>query len=441
MVVTEPALAEADVLTFDGALEGGLQALASRLDLDQMAKETGALVRHRGVATAVALLRLALGYSVLDYSLRLLGAWASVLGIAQVSKTALLNRLRQCPRFLGRLIVLALDQQRLRLPHPSPVRLKVLDASVICQPGSQGVDWRLHLGFDVAAGCLDQVDLSDATGSERAQRFHCQAGEIWLGDRAYALAKSLAHFVVSGAWLVVRTGWNRLAWQDQAGRPFELLAWLKAARLAPAGPAQATQVWIPSPQGRFPLRLVAQALPEAAAEQARRRARQAARKNHHNVDERSLFSAGFILLLTNLPVDRYAPQVVLDLYRFRWQIELAFKRLKSLLHLDHLRAKDPALAQAYLLSKLLAVILMEGRQLQLLADHPQVFSAQDRPLSGWRLTALLWEAFRAQVRGSISLDQVLAAFPNLLRYLCDAPRTRSQQLATARCLLAGLCAA
>jgi hypothetical protein len=420
------------------ALEARLQAFARGVDLERLAKETGALVRHRGVATALALLRLVLGYSVLDYSLRRLGAWASLLGLAQISKTALLKRLRKCTRWLGALIVLALERQHLALPTNLPVRIKLLDATVICKPGSRGVDWRLHLGFDLASGCLDQIDLTDATGSERADRFDCQAGEIWIGDRAYALATHLAHFVFSGAWLVVRTGWNRLAWQDLAGKPFDLPAWLKQAHLAPAGPGQETDVWIPSPQGRFPLRLVAQAWPAAAAEQARRRARQAAKKNHHTVDERSVFTAGFIVLLTNLPLGTYPTQLVLALYRFRWQVELAFKRLKSLVHLDHLRARDPQLAQVYLLSKLLAVILMEHTQLQWLAQSPAVFSAQDRPLSPWRLTALLWEAFQAQVRGSFSLARLVDSFPSLLRYLCDEPRARLQQLAYARTLLARL---
>jgi len=436
-VVLEKGSGGADAPVLADLLERGLQALGSGLDLEQLAKETGALVRHRGVATASDLLRLVFGYSALEYSLRQLGAWASLLGIAQLSKTALLNRRRKCPRWLGVLIVLALEQQHLALPKHLAVRLKVMEASVVCQPGSRGADWRLHLGFDVAAGCLDQIDLSDGTGSERADRFDCQAGEIWLGDRAYALAKSLAHFVFSGAWLVVRTGWNRLAWQDALGQPFDLMAWLKQAHVTPSSP-QETHVWIPSPAGRFPLRLVAQALPEAAAEAARRRARQAARKNHHTVDERSLFTAGFIVLLSNLPVEPYGPQVVLELYRFRWQIELAFKRLKSLLDLDHLRTQDPQLAQVYLLSKLLALIWMERPQLQLLAEHPAVFGAQDRPVSFWRLTALLWEAVRAQIRGVISLDQSLANFPKLLRYLCDEPRARPQQLAKARSLLAGL---
>jgi hypothetical protein len=424
---------------FGVSLESGLQQLASDHDLEKLAKETGALLRHRGVATAMDLLRIVLAYSVLDYSLRMLGAWATVLGIAHLSKTALLKRLRKCRRWMGVLLVQALACQKLFLPQGIPVRIKLLDASVICQPGSQGVDWRLHLGFDLAAGCIDQVEVTDATGGERADRFQCQPGEIWIGDRAYAIARHLAHFVFSGAWLVVRTGWNRLAWEDADGKRFDLIAWLKKAHLQPAGPGQETQVWIPSPQGRFPLRLVARALPAAAAAEARRRARKASQKNHHTPDERSLFTAGFILLLTNLPASTYPLQLVLELYRFRWQVELAFKRLKSLMRLDLLRTKDPELAQVYLMSKLLAVILMERLQLRLLAQYPAAFNSQKRPMSFWRLHTLLWEELRALVRGSISLEKILAIFPKLVRYLCDEPRSRQQQLAKARCLLRGLC--
>ncbi|TBD09272.1 transposase, partial [Rhizobium ruizarguesonis] len=40
----------------------------------------------------------------------------------------------------------------------------------------------------------------------------------------------------------------------------------------------------------------------------------------------------------------FAPADILTLYRFRWQIELAFKRFKSLAGLDSLPAKKPELA-------------------------------------------------------------------------------------------------
>ncbi len=430
---------ETEVEEFPVSLEKAIDQLTQQTDLDQLAKETGALIRHRGIQAGRGLLRLVLGYGILDYSLRLLGAWASLLQITQISKTALLRRLQKCTLWLGKLIVIAMEQQKLNLPTGAPLRIKLLDASVVCQPGSRGTDWRLHLGFDLSTGCMDQVEITNGRGAELASRFQCGPGEAWIGDRAYALARSLAHLVFSGAWLVIRTGWNRIAWEQEDGRPFDLIGWLKKANLGPQDPGQETQVWISWAGRRFSLRLIAKALPEVAAERAQRHCRQESKKNHHTPDERSLFSAGFILLLTNLPAHQYPLQYVLDLYRFRWQVELAFKRFKSLIHLDHLRAKDADLAQVYLFSKILGIILMERIQLELIARYPQAFHSRERPISLWRLSALLWEDLRNLVRGPVTLQKILEQFPSLLKYLCDEPRSRVQQLAYARCLMAGLC--
>jgi IS4 transposase len=43
----------------------------------------------------------------------------------------------------------------------------------------------------------------------------------------------------------------------------------------------------------------------------------------------------------------------------RWQIELAFKRLKSLLNIDRLPAKNPHLARAWLNAHLLLALLID----------------------------------------------------------------------------------
>ncbi|NOZ87278.1 MAG: transposase [Deltaproteobacteria bacterium] len=66
---------------------------------------------------------------------------------------------------------------------------------------------------------------------------------------------------------------------------------------------------------------------------------------------------------------------VLDLYRFRWQVELAFKRLKSLLHIDELPAKDHSLTRTFIYAKLLAALLLED-----LSDRFLVFSPWGYPL-------------------------------------------------------------
>lgn len=418
----------------DKEVEAGLQAFFGGQDLDGLAKETQALVRRRGIDSAVALLRLVLGYSILDYSLRLLGVWCTVVGIGYLSKTALRQRLGHCRAWLGRLVLLALQQQTVSLPPGKRVRVKLVDATVVTQPGSRGADWRMHLSFDLGAMCLEDIALTDGKGAERLGRFRFQPGEICLADRAYALAQSLGHICAAGAWLVVRTGWNRLALENEAGERFELIPWLAQQNLRPSGAPSEVAVWVSTPQGRFALRLGAQALPEAAVEKARRKVRADAAKNHHTPDARSLFAAGFILLLTNLPPSEWPMALVLQLYRFRWQVELVFKRLKGVIRLNELRCKDPELAQVYLLGKLLGVIFIERIQLQLAAGYPERFLSTERPVSFWGLTSLLWQELCLFLRGPVRMDKILAQFPLLCRYLCDAPRKRPQQAAVARCL-------
>ena len=70
-------------------------------------------------------------------------------------------------------------------------------------------------------------------------------------------------------------------------------------------------------------------------------------------------AAEFLILATSLKAEFYPPDEVLAVYRLRWQIELAFKRLKSLARFAELRARDPRLARAWLLAHLIAAVLIE----------------------------------------------------------------------------------
>ena len=56
------------------------------------------------------------------------------------------------------------------------------------------------------------------------------------------------------------------------------------------------------------------------------------------------------------------------MYRGRWQIELVFKRLKSILGLGHLRKVDQQSAVAWIHGKLLVAFLIEA-----LIRHAETF--------------------------------------------------------------------
>jgi hypothetical protein len=407
-------------------------------DLEEMAKTTRALVRHRGIRRALDLLRIILAYSVCDWSLRLVGAWCVLAELADLSDVAILNRLRNSTPWLGCLIVRLLQRRRVRLTQQAGIHLRLVDATTVSRPGSQGTDWRIHLGLDLGSLCLTGIEVTDARGGESLARFPGQPGEIWIGDRGYAYVRSLTPPLAVGVGLIVRIAWQNLPLQDEQGQRLDLIGWLRQTFALPGRGPQETYVWLTTPQGRYRLRLIASRLPQEAADRARQRAYQAAKKKGRTPDQRTLFAAGFVLLLTNLPLAAWPATRIVELYRIRWQIELLIKRLKSLLNLDGLRAQDPRLVQAYLLGKLLAALLLDELTQVTATCVPDWFTSLERPVSPWRLTACLYDYLRSLIRGPITLDQVLAALPRLQRFLCDSPRKRRQQLAQARTLLTTL---
>lgn len=411
-------------------------------DLAQSAKEHKALLRCREISSADALLQLAFLYSLPDWSLRQTAMMATLLEICNISDVDLMRRLQGMPAWLGALLVQMLQQDGISFPARAPVRIKILDASVISKPKSQGTDWRLHVSMDLGQMRIDQVVITDEHGGEGFGNFSLSAADIYLADSGYTRTRGLEKPLQAGAKFVTREQWNTMPVYRETGEKFDIIAWLEATFPQGATDPAETQVWLPTEQGLQPVRLVACPLPPHKAEKARERARKKSRKKKHQPMQKNLYAVGFVILLTNLPAQAWSSQQVLELYRFRWQIELYFKRLKSLLALDHLRAQNNDLAQTYLLTKLLAAILVDRLRSEIAQQVPDLFDDVERPISIWRLDAYLIQNLLAWVIGELpSWQQVLDKIARLGRYLCGSPRKRRQQLAVARAQLAALCAA
>lgn len=405
------------------------------VDLEATARAEKAFQRRREVRSADDLLRLVLAYALCDWSLRLTGVWARLIGLGRLSDVAVLKRLRHSQRWLGKLIGAWMVKRRVMFPQRA-VRLRLVDATTVSQPGSTGIDWRVHLSLDLGHSCLDGVEVTDVKGGETLVRHPAQPGDILVADRGYAHRRGLGSVLAEGAQAVVRINWQNLPVQELTGEPLDVVTWLLSH--VPQGEPSEQEVLLDTPQGSFQVRLIACHLSEQATNAARRHIHKEARKKGRTPDRRTLDAAGFIILVTSLPQEQWSTEQVLELYRIRWQIELQIKRLKSLLHLDQLRAQDPALAQVYLLGKLLVALITDELTGQIAALYPDWFQSVDRPVSPWRLSILLSDALRNAIRGMITLAQILLALPDLGRYLRDAPRKRRQQLACARALLLSL---
>jgi hypothetical protein len=399
------------------------------IDLERSAREDKAIQRLREVRNASDLLRMVLFYAISDWSLRLVGGWAVLMNIGYMSDVAILKRLQKCRVWLGRLIATVLKQRCTALQSIPGVRLRLMDATTVSRPGSLGADWRLHLCFDLGKMCLDEIELTDGLGGETLSRFAPQANEVRIVDGGYPSAKGMGPMLAQGAGLIVRINWRNVPVRTEDDRRFDILSWLRSVHT----PSE-TQVWMNTPQGWFPLRLLASPLPPEQAKEARRKIRLRNEKKGHTVSQDTLYAAGFVLLLTNLPLASWSIQLIFGLYRLRWQIEIEIKRLKGLLHLDHLRAKNPELAQTYLLAKLLIALILDGLTQQVRSLQPDWFTSFERPVNVSRLTQFLLAFFAQSVCGFHSRSDLKPLLMTFTRYLCDSPRARIQHLAWGRAL-------
>jgi hypothetical protein len=398
-------------------------------DLTSSARQHGLLRRLREIKSGDDLLRLSLVYSGQDWSLNQMGVWAMLAGVGYLSDVAVLKKLRACQDWLAALVYSCVRQRASALADLPGIRVCLRDATVINAPGSPGTDWRMHVKFDLGQQCLSDVLITDGHGGESLARLSITPGEIHVADRGHCFPSSLGAVLGKQAHFVVRLNSQNLPLWREPGQRFDLSAWLKTV----VSPSE-QRVQIQTPQGTFQVRLLACPLPPQAAEAARRKVREAARKKHYTPSQDALLAASFFLLITDLPSDPWSMTLIFTLYRLRWQVELQFKAYKSLLGLAHLRAHSPALARTYLFGKLLLILLLESLSHQVALRHPDWFLEPQHPVSAWRLTACLQACLTQLLVGPLSFTRYWACLPALERYFRCSPRVRQSQLAWGRAL-------
>lgn len=330
-------------------------------NLEELAWEHGAMRRRRGeIKDAETLLRLILLHVAGGLSLEQTALRAREQKLAEVSAVALFKRLRHSEQWLRALTAELLHT----MPGPRLLslgqryRLRALDATCIQEPGSTGTDWRLHYSLKLPELVCDFFELTDAQGGEHLQRLPVSAGDVVLADRAYSRPAGVAGLLRAQADVVVRLVPATFPLVDPRGAAFPLLATLKK-HLRQAGQMLERTVAFEHASERFTLRLCAVRKSLAAEVAAQRHARYERARKRGVVREATLELAAFVCVLTSLPSAVLATAQVLDLYRCRWQVELAFKRLKSLLAAGHLPKRDPPSCRAWMQAKVLIALLTD----------------------------------------------------------------------------------
>ena len=164
---------------------------------------------------------------------------------------------------------------------------------------------------------------------------------------------------------------------------------------------------------------------EKEAQAARKKVSRKHQKKQRKLSTKTLFLRQFVCVFTSLSSNVLCGETALALYRCRWQIELAIKRMKSLLHIDKLRTKQCSkLAEVYLYSKIIYQLLVE-HAMRTTCGHGWGALDQERQGTWWRFYKLLKARLDAILLAQWTWEAVRVH--ECLHVMMERPRKRKLQ--------------
>lgn len=313
--------------------------------------------RQSGIKVPETLLRLFLLHVARGYSLRETSVRAQEAGLATISDVGLLKRLRRSEEWLHWLCTELVAENGVRMPGSKESgAVRIVDGTLIKEPGKTGSQWRILYSLRLPDLRCDFFNLTATVGSgtgESFTRVPVAPRDLMLGDAAYCSVSGIQWVVDHGGDLLVRINPQNFPLRQSGAEKHELLS--KLQELKEAGEI-----------GYWPVALAGTSLSgrvcairksEESIQTAHRRIeRRASKKQTQTKDETWEYAKYVAVFTTELTSPA---ETILEWYRVRWQIELSFKRLKSLAQLGHLPKYDDQSARAWLYGKLFVALLTQ----------------------------------------------------------------------------------
>jgi hypothetical protein len=419
------------------------QGMLKRLpeNWQEQAYKLKAWQRVRKLASVTDLLRALLVYAACGYSFQQLGLWATLVGVGCLSERAWRKRVERAQEWISWLVGALIGSQASPnwLPRMAG-RILLVDASRLKIPAGSGDDVRLHCAYDLQAGRLVQVEVTDQHSAEGLHHFSLRKGDVVVTDAGYQLGSCVQHEEQQAAFGVHRISPHQVRLEREDGKKIDLKRLVKHQKYGSVSEYK-VWVWDAKHQKRFALRLVISLLPRKQALVARaRKQERLRRKKGAKANLAPACWAGVMIIGTTLPQQIWSAQDVVKLYRARWQIERLFKRLKRGLQLHLLPMKLWERAQAYVHLCLIVWSLQEqeaqalSQMLAGLLNEPEVGPqeepAEDEPelpiwvISHWRLARCELETLQTLLRGCWTQQRVRDCLPALQRYLVSRQRKK-----------------
>jgi hypothetical protein len=335
------------------------------LNWRELAKETGSLVRKlRNFKDEEEVMRTLLLHIANGYSLRETVTRAKLSGLSGVTDVALLKRLQCSEAWFKALCMSLLKERGINVDKAThhDIQMRIVDGTIVKEPGKTGSEWRVHYAVCLPDLRCDYFKLTATKGSltgESFKQFPVKKGDCIIGDRGYSTVQGIAYIANKEAYSLVRVNTSALPFYElHEEKKFDLLTSVLEVQ-----EGKITKEWSLRLKTDDALwiegRLCTVRKSQVAIDIALKKLKREASKRQSTLQPATIEFAKYIILFTTLPNTKFSTSEILEWYRFRWQIELVFKRLKSLTAFGHLPKYDDVSARAWLYGKLFVGLLTE----------------------------------------------------------------------------------
>lgn len=346
--------------------EQNVDSLIERLPkgYEQACFDQKAIIRKREVKEPKSLIRLVLIYLVGGYSLIEMSVIAVELGIGKLSDTAFMNKFAKCKGWLEWIISQIIPNPIIEYTKPQNLddyTIAAVDASDVSEKGRSGQAFKLHYMIDIFSMCAVAFKLTDRKTGESLLNFDVkQIGKklLIIADRAYGTLKSITHCMDNQADFILRLRHKAFDLYDANGTKLDLLSKIADVTCETAVSIEVYAHVFTKKLTR--LRVCAIKIPNDKLAQVERKGYRKGKgyKKRTKTSDEAAQLRKFVVVVTSLPESISADEIV-KLYGLRWQIELYFKRLKSIMDFGNVPLKRSDSIMAWLSGKVLISLLIE----------------------------------------------------------------------------------
>ena len=312
--------------------------------------------RHRGIQNEEELLLLALFYSY-GHSLVEVKNYAKVEFGTDISDVGFMKRLIRCDKWITDIISEMMGNEIIRYQIPEKMKeYKVIavDGSDVSQKGAVNRLFHLHYAVNLFTLSSEQFMVTSQTQGETLKNFKLEEQTIVIADRAYATLSGIEYCLDNHADFILRIRNKPFKLFDENGAEVLLSSVLKNVT------EQSSDfiLYYKYHNELKPLRFCAVKKTKEEIRVEEKRLSRIESKHQTTFSDDTKFTHKYFFVVTSLEND-FTSDEILKLYRLRWQVEMVFKRYKSILKLGSIPTKTEISGKVWLNCKMLIALLIE----------------------------------------------------------------------------------